>query len=165
MAPFKYLIHFETEDKETFFAKCDSTEPVIGASMTAYGTFEDLTENRNSSTATIAKVERPPCTTWHRLTVLALFAIASATSSPFRPSNILCRAQLQEPRKRSQRTCPFPSSLLFNVDTKTKQLNVPSNPPLWTKPAAALSAPNAVIPVSRFCASHLPDWEVSLCPR
>lgn len=73
MAPFRYLIRFETEDKETFFAKCDSAEPVIGASVTAYATFEDLTENRNSSTATITKVRRPSYTTWDRLIVLTFF--------------------------------------------------------------------------------------------
>ncbi|KAJ9335310.1 hypothetical protein DTO027B5_3006 [Paecilomyces variotii] len=43
-----------------------------------------------------------------------------------------------------------------------RQLNVPANPPVWTKPAAALSSPNETIPVSRFCASHLPDWEGEL---
>ncbi|OAA52140.1 fumarylacetoacetate hydrolase [Cordyceps fumosorosea ARSEF 2679] len=41
-------------------------------------------------------------------------------------------------------------------------LNVPVNPPIWTKPAAALSSPDETIPFSRFCASHLPDWEGEL---
>ena len=50
------------------------------------------------------------------------------------------------------------------ISNHTKQLNVPSNPPVWTKPAASLAAPNETIPVSRFCASHLPDYEVSRLP-
>lgn len=56
MATFKYLFQFETEYQERFFAKCDSTEPVIGASVTAYPAFEDLVENRNLRTTTVAKV-------------------------------------------------------------------------------------------------------------
>ncbi|EAU38015.1 predicted protein [Aspergillus terreus NIH2624] len=48
------------------------------------------------------------------------------------------------------------------ISNHTKQLNVPSNPPVWTKPAASLAAPNETIPVSRFCASHLPDYEGEL---
>jgi hypothetical protein len=56
MATFQYLFQFETEHQERFFAKCDSTEPVIGASVTAYPTFEDLVENRNPRTETVAKV-------------------------------------------------------------------------------------------------------------
>ncbi|OJJ07617.1 hypothetical protein ASPVEDRAFT_142159 [Aspergillus versicolor CBS 583.65] len=42
------------------------------------------------------------------------------------------------------------------------KLNVPANPPVWTKPPASLASPNETIPVSRFCASHLPDWEGEL---
>ncbi|GAD93912.1 fumarylacetoacetate hydrolase [Paecilomyces variotii No. 5] len=49
--------------------------------------------------------------------------------------------------------------LNYKSHAKEAKLNVPANPPVWTKPAAALSAANETIPVSRFCASHLPDWE------
>ncbi|KAJ5391993.1 hypothetical protein N7509_007483 [Penicillium cosmopolitanum] len=45
---------------------------------------------------------------------------------------------------------------------KEASLNVPANPPVWTKPPAALASPNEIIPISRFCASHLPDWEGEL---
>jgi hypothetical protein len=41
------------------------------------------------------------------------------------------------------------------------KLNVPVNPPLWTKPAAALAAPGEEIHMSKYCASNFPDWEVS----
>jgi hypothetical protein len=36
-----------------------------------------------------------------------------------------------------------------------------ANPPLWTKPAAALAAPDEDIPVNKFCASSFPDYEVN----
>ncbi|KAJ5279032.1 hypothetical protein N7478_004404 [Penicillium angulare] len=52
--------------------------------------------------------------------------------------------------------------LNYKSHAKEANLNVPANPPLWTKPAASLSAPNEPISVSRFCASHLPDWEGEL---
>jgi hypothetical protein len=61
MATFKYLFQFETEDQERLFAKCDSPEPIIGTSVTAYPTFEDLAENRNPRTATVGKVWQPHC--------------------------------------------------------------------------------------------------------
>jgi len=41
------------------------------------------------------------------------------------------------------------------------QLNIPTNPPLWTKPAAALASPDEDINMSRYCTSNFPDWEVS----
>ncbi|KAJ5433275.1 uncharacterized protein N7458_012431 [Penicillium daleae] len=52
--------------------------------------------------------------------------------------------------------------LNYRSHAKEASINIPVNPPVWTKPAAALSAPNEIIPVSRFCASHLPDWEGEL---
>ncbi|KAH8594578.1 fumarylacetoacetate hydrolase family protein [Bisporella sp. PMI_857] len=42
------------------------------------------------------------------------------------------------------------------------KLLVPANPPLWTKPAAALAAPNEDIPMNKFCASSFPDFEGEL---
>ncbi|KAJ5629926.1 hypothetical protein N7528_003583 [Penicillium herquei] len=96
MATFECLYRFETEKGDEFFAKGDSTEPIIGASVNAFPAFEDLLGDRNVT---------------------------------------------QE---------------------KIKKLRVPFNPPLWTKPAASLSAPNETIPISRFCASHLPDYEGEL---
>ncbi|KAJ5681292.1 hypothetical protein N7455_007601 [Penicillium solitum] len=52
--------------------------------------------------------------------------------------------------------------LNYRSHAKEANLNVPANPPVWTKPPAALASPNEVIPISRFCASHLPDWEGEL---
>ncbi|KAL2866512.1 fumarylacetoacetate hydrolase family protein [Aspergillus lucknowensis] len=122
-AAYKYLCQFETETGERFFAKCDSTEPTIGDSVSAYPSFEDLAEDRNATTATIAKL-LPPL--------------------PRMDLPIYC------------------VGLNYRSHAKEARLNVPANPPVWTKPAAALSSPYETIPVSRFCASHLPDWEGEL---
>ncbi|KAJ5794610.1 hypothetical protein N7457_001209 [Penicillium paradoxum] len=123
MSTFKHLFQFETEDQESLFGKCDSTEPIIGGSVTAYPTFEDLMEERNPRTATVAKL-LPPL--------------------PKADLPIYC------------------IGLNYKSHAKEASLNVPANPPVWTKPAAALSSPEETIPVSRFCASHLPDWEGEL---
>ncbi|GKZ18424.1 hypothetical protein AbraCBS73388_000994 [Aspergillus brasiliensis] len=117
MAAFGYLYCFETEEGEGFFAKSDSTEPVIGATVTAYPTFEDLLGDENATQATLL----PPIPQ----TNLAIYCVG----------------------------------LNYKSHAKEASLNVPSNPPLWTKPAASLAAPDETIPISRFCASHLPDYE------
>ncbi|KAJ6133738.1 hypothetical protein N7523_000060 [Penicillium sp. IBT 18751x] len=52
--------------------------------------------------------------------------------------------------------------LNYGSHAKEAKLNVPANPPVWTKPSLALASPGAAIPMSRFCASHLPDWEGEL---
>lgn len=48
--------------------------------------------------------------------------------------------------------------------TDQPQLGVPKNPPLWTKPYASLASPDEDVPINKFCASSLLDYEVS-CPR
>ncbi|KIY03347.1 uncharacterized protein Z520_00038 [Fonsecaea multimorphosa CBS 102226] len=52
--------------------------------------------------------------------------------------------------------------LNYRSHAKEAKLNIPANPPLWTKPAAALAAPEEDIPMSRYCASNFPDWEGEL---
>ncbi|KAL2855329.1 hypothetical protein BJY01DRAFT_257056 [Aspergillus pseudoustus] len=123
MATFEYLYRFNTEKGEEFFAKCETTEPIIGASVNAYSTFEDLLGNENATEAIVATLLPP----------------IPQTNLP-----IYC------------------VGLNYKSHAKEAKLNVPSHPPLWTKPAASLSAPNETIPVSRFCASHLPDYEGEL---
>ncbi|PVI03657.1 hypothetical protein DM02DRAFT_696995 [Periconia macrospinosa] len=61
----------------------------------------------------------------------------------------------------------FPSyeALVTKSSLKTvtvQRLTVPSYPPLWTKPAAALAHPNQEISVNDFCARSLPDYEGEL---
>lgn len=56
MDTFKYLFQFETDGRERFWAKCDTPEPVLGVSVTAYPSFEDLVGNRHPTTAIVAKV-------------------------------------------------------------------------------------------------------------
>ncbi|KAJ5535561.1 hypothetical protein N7513_008747 [Penicillium frequentans] len=63
------------------------------------------------------------------------------------------------PQTRSSIYCV---GLNYKSHAKEASLNIPANPPLWTKPPAALASPNEIIPISRFCASHLPDWEGEL---
>ncbi|GAM83819.1 hypothetical protein ANO11243_018090 [Dothideomycetidae sp. 11243] len=46
-------------------------------------------------------------------------------------------------------------------EAKPLQLKVTLNPPLWTKPAAALANPGEDIPVNKFCAQSAVDYEVS----
>ncbi|CEJ58408.1 Putative Remark: ORF contains 1 frameshift [Penicillium brasilianum] len=123
MDTFKYLFQFETDGRERFWAKCDTPEPVLGVSVTAYPSFEDLVGNRHPTTAIVAKL-LPPL--------------------PNMDLPIYC------------------VGLNYRSHAKEANLSIPAHPPVWTKPAAALSAPNESIPVSRFCASHLPDWEGEL---
>ncbi|KIW92097.1 uncharacterized protein Z519_07081 [Cladophialophora bantiana CBS 173.52] len=52
--------------------------------------------------------------------------------------------------------------LNYRSHAKEAKLNVPVNPPVWTKPAAALAAPEEDIHMSRYCASNFPDWEGEL---
>ncbi|KAJ5591708.1 uncharacterized protein N7459_002077 [Penicillium hispanicum] len=63
------------------------------------------------------------------------------------------------PQTRSSIYCV---GLNYRSHAKEASLNVPANPPVWTKPPAALASPNETILISRFCASHLPDWEGEL---
>ena len=56
MATFEYLYRFETEKGDKFFAKGDSTEPIIGASVNAFPTFEDLTGDQNVTQEKIKQV-------------------------------------------------------------------------------------------------------------
>jgi hypothetical protein len=58
MSTFEYLFQFETENGGALFSKCNYTQSVIGASVTAYRVFEDLVENRNTKMATVAKARR-----------------------------------------------------------------------------------------------------------
>ncbi|RLL97429.1 hypothetical protein CFD26_105591 [Aspergillus turcosus] len=122
MAEFKYLIHFEDEKGDKFFADIDSTEPVIGAQINAHRSFNDLKEKKNGAITTIAKL-LPPV--------------------PAHDLPIYC------------------VGLNYKSHAKEASLNVPANPPVWTKPPAALADPDETIAMNRFCASHLPDWEVS----
>ncbi|KAH3905837.1 hypothetical protein HBH56_214240 [Parastagonospora nodorum] len=52
--------------------------------------------------------------------------------------------------------------LNFRSHAKEASLTIPSNPPLWTKPAASLAHPNEEIPINDFCARSLPDYEGEL---
>ncbi|KAJ5371012.1 uncharacterized protein N7496_007104 [Penicillium cataractarum] len=125
MDNFKYIFQFQTDSRERFWAKCDSPEPVLGISVTAYPAFEDLVENRHSTTAIVGNL-LPPLPQMN----LPIYCVG-----------LNYRSHAKE---------------------ASGQLSIPAHPPVWTKPAAALSAPNESIPVSRFCASHLPDWEGEL---
>ncbi|KAJ6037211.1 hypothetical protein N7540_001490 [Penicillium herquei] len=123
MATFEYLYRFETEKGDRFFAKGLSTDPVIGASVNAFPTIEDLLGDQNVTQEKVKKLLPP----------------IPQTNLP-----IYC------------------VGLNYKSHAKEASLRVPFNPPLWTKPAASLSAPNESIPISRFCASHLPDYEGEL---
>ncbi|KAH1563291.1 hypothetical protein KXX17_004211 [Aspergillus fumigatus] len=124
MAEFKYLIHFADENGDRFFADIDSTEPLTGAQINAYRSFEDLKERKNGVIRAIAKL-LPPV--------------------PVHDLPIYC------------------VGLNYKSHAKEANLNIPANPPIWTKPAAALAGPNETIAMNRFCSSHLPDWEGELC--
>lgn len=56
MAEFKYLVHFENESGDRFFANADSTDPVIGGQIAAYRSFDDLREGKDAVNTAIAKV-------------------------------------------------------------------------------------------------------------
>lgn len=52
--------------------------------------------------------------------------------------------------------------LNYRSHAKEAGLNIPRNPPLWTKPSAALAEPGEEILLSHYCASSFPDWEGEL---
>lgn len=56
MAEFRYLIHFENESGDRFFANGDSPDPVIGGQIAAYPSFDDLRERKGAVNTAIAKV-------------------------------------------------------------------------------------------------------------
>ncbi|KAI2823366.1 hypothetical protein CBS63078_6731 [Aspergillus niger] len=59
MSSFGYLCHFQTDNGDEFFANCSSTSPVIGSSVIAYPTYEELVQGQNSSAVTISKLLPP----------------------------------------------------------------------------------------------------------
>ncbi|KAH7024520.1 fumarylacetoacetate hydrolase family protein [Microdochium trichocladiopsis] len=52
--------------------------------------------------------------------------------------------------------------LNYRSHAKEAKLNIPSCPPLWTKPATSLASPGEDIPVNDFCAKSLLDYEGEL---
>ncbi|KAB5511434.1 hypothetical protein GE09DRAFT_982072 [Coniochaeta sp. 2T2.1] len=52
--------------------------------------------------------------------------------------------------------------LNYYSHAKEAKLDVPSCPPLWTKPATSLANPDEEIPVNDFCAKSLLDYEGEL---
>lgn len=124
MADYKYLVSFENERGDQFFANIETPEPIVGTNLAAYRCFDDLKEGKNATNASIAKLLPP----------------LPACGLP-----IYC------------------VGLNYKSHAKEAQLKVPANPPVWTKPAAALASSGEEITMNRFCASHLPDWEGELC--
>lgn len=56
MAEFRYLVHFENETGDRFFANGDSPDPVIGGQIAAYRSFDDLKQGKGAVNTAIAKV-------------------------------------------------------------------------------------------------------------
>ncbi|KAH7070556.1 hypothetical protein BKA63DRAFT_568934 [Paraphoma chrysanthemicola] len=52
--------------------------------------------------------------------------------------------------------------LNYRSHAKEAELAVPSDPPLWTKPVAALAHPDEDISINDFCAKSLLDYEAEL---
>ncbi|KAF7189655.1 Fumarylacetoacetate hydrolase domain-containing protein 2 [Pseudocercospora fuligena] len=52
--------------------------------------------------------------------------------------------------------------LNYHSHAKEASLPIPKNPPLWLKPAAALANPDDEIPINKFCAESLLDYEGEL---
>ncbi|KIX07318.1 uncharacterized protein Z518_01971 [Rhinocladiella mackenziei CBS 650.93] len=117
------LIRFQSkEDGRTYFANVDTPQTLEGE-VKAFGTFEDLQNDRNGKKLTIDKLLAP-------------------VPDPKVP--IYC------------------VGLNYKSHAKEASLKVPSNPPLWTKPAASLANPDEDIPINDFCAKAFPDWEGEL---
>lgn len=60
MAEFRYLVHFEDESGDRFFANGDSPDPAIGGQIAAYRSFDDLRERKDAVNTAIAKVLKLP---------------------------------------------------------------------------------------------------------
>jgi hypothetical protein len=158
MVVIKNLIAFEDESGNRLFSNVDSLESAQGASIEAYRSFDDLTKGENATNATIAKVrELMVLSKWTLL--IAVLQLAVASSPQPQSPDLLCGTELRKPCERGQ-SKSFVFYLFSSVIANSRKLNVPANPPLWTKPNSALASPDSTIPMSRFCASHLPDWEV-----
>jgi hypothetical protein len=56
MLEFRYLVHFENDNGDQFFANGDSPDPVIGGQIAAYRSFDDLREGKGAVNTAIAKV-------------------------------------------------------------------------------------------------------------
>ncbi|KAH8700987.1 fumarylacetoacetate hydrolase family protein [Talaromyces proteolyticus] len=124
MKPFSRLIRFESGG-ETFFADLSTTSeiPPAGSSITAYRTYDDLTNTQNPVEVAFGKLLAP-----------------------------LPRADLPI----------YCVGLNYRSHAKEAKLNIPMNPPVWTKPPAALASAEEDIRMSRYCASNFPDWEGEL---
>lgn len=158
MAEFKYLIHFADEKGDRFFADIDSTEPVIGAQVNAHRSFEDLKEKKNAILTTIAKVLQ----ILSRKTFTFECRLTSTTAPPSGPAHDLPIYCVGLNYKSHAKEANVSTSLYKVLQRLIKnQLNIPVNPPVWTKPPATLAGPDKIITMNQFCASHLPDWEVS----
>lgn len=90
---------------------------------------------------------------------MIVLQLAVASSPQHQSPDLLRRTELRKPCERGQ-SKSFVFDLSSIMISNARKLNVPANPPLWTKPSSALASPDSTIPISRFCASHLPDWEV-----
>ncbi|ORX96763.1 hypothetical protein BCR34DRAFT_497488 [Clohesyomyces aquaticus] len=93
-------------------------------------------------------------------TKLEAFGSYEALVAKFSPKTLTVRRLLAPvPRDGIPIYCV---GLNYRSHAKEAALSVPSYPPLWTKPAAALAHPNQEISVSDFCARSLPDYEGEL---
>ncbi|OAP63469.1 hypothetical protein AYL99_02696 [Fonsecaea erecta] len=138
MLPFSRLLCFESEDegKAKYFADLGVEATVLpepGTPIQAYSSFNDLIAGKDKVTATVGKV----------YTGFLLWDFMDLKQLPS------CTMLTQ-----------LDGGILASSTTST--LNIPANPPLWTKPAAALAAPEEDIHMSRYCASNFPDWEGEL---
>lgn len=160
MNSFRYLCHFETENGNNLFTDCASADPTIGSVVDAYPTYEDLVQGQNATTATISKVLCHANPSEVRYTANCIFysyfRLCLKQKSPFIVLGLMIRAT------RRKQMYATEHGLSTNITSNCQKLSVPANPPVWTKPPATLASPNETISMSRFCASHLPDWEVSL---
>jgi hypothetical protein len=96
MAEFRYLVHFENDTGDRFFANGDTPDPVIGEKVAAYQSFDDLMERKDAVNTAIAKVLKTASVLTAYL-CRDLYSQQYAASSPFacsRVTDLLCGTQL-----------------------------------------------------------------------
>ncbi|GME35061.1 related to bifunctional 4-hydroxyphenylacetate degradation enzyme [Neofusicoccum parvum] len=145
MPSFSRLIRFESSgDGQIYFADLGDSiaePPALGVRVVGYRSLEDLNDDKSAATATVGKVLHFFCRSKNGADSVAFQLLAPM---PYGESPIYC------------------VGLNYRSHAAEGKLPVPKHPPLWTKPAAALAAPDEQVLMNEFCASSYPDCEGEL---
>jgi 2-keto-4-pentenoate hydratase/2-oxohepta-3-ene-1,7-dioic acid hydratase in catechol pathway len=148
MSNFSRLIKFESaSDGEIYFADLGAGRaslPTKGSHIKGYSSVEELSLDKSGIDVKIGALLAPV---------------------PFQGVPIYCvglnyKSHAEEAKVRY--LYPSVPQRISLITDYLVQLKIPAAPPLWTKPATSLANPDEDIPMNKFCASTLPDYEAEL---